>query len=93
MVPCPDIVQIFFYRRARDKSLSLPQLISSPKFDVLWQSGSRAQDFIKMPEHEGPEVRREIWDEKNIYVVVEGTEVKKITKKKWERDVDKTREG
>lgn len=45
-----------------------------------------------MPEHEGPEVRREIWDEDNIYVVVEETEVKKITKKKWERDVDKTRE-
>ena len=45
-----------------------------------------------MTEHEDPEVRREIWDEDNIYAVVEGSEVKKITKKKWERAVDRTRE-
>lgn len=44
--------------------------------------GSPARDFIKVPEHEGPEVRREIWDDDNIYAVIEGTEVKKITKKK-----------
>lgn len=44
--------------------------------------GSPARDFIKVPEREGQEVRREIWDDDNIYAVIEGTEVKKITKKK-----------
>lgn len=77
-----NILNTLLLRNKRQLAIFPP----AEKFSgVLTSCGSPAQDFLKVAEHAGSEVRREIWDKDNniitIYMVVKRIAVKESQRK------------